>query len=78
MTLLPGAQAQDALDAAASELEAAAQERSHLWHMLREAKPAVGPPPTMEAGHVATRRRSWGRRANGGGSGCSSAAWNDA
>jgi hypothetical protein len=59
------AQAQDALDAAANELEAAATERSRLWGMLREGKPAPAP--------VVVRRRSVGRAGS-----CGTQAWSEA
>jgi hypothetical protein len=38
-------QAQDALDAAASELEAAAMERAHLWSLLRDSGKESAQPP---------------------------------
>jgi hypothetical protein len=68
--LLPraSAQAQDALDAAANELEAAATERSRLWQMLREGKPSGPPAPA-----VVVRRRSVGRAGS-----CAAQAWSDA
>ncbi len=58
-------QAQDALDAAALELEAAATERAHLWQMLRDSKPAAEAP-------VVARQRSGGSRSF---TACASAAW---
>jgi hypothetical protein len=41
----PKSQAQDALDAAATELEAAASERAHLWCLLRDSGKEESTPP---------------------------------
>ena len=48
-------QAQDALDAAASELEAAAMERAHLWSLLRDSgKESALPPGAAQQGRRAS------------------------
>ena len=59
--LTHAAQAQDALDAAASELEAAASERAHLWSLLRDCGKDNAPQqraahPRRPAEHVTSAR----------------------